>query len=108
MNMLAHDKIFILTDARRITPRMNSLHLDIRTVKLHDRPTEYLVASSEEVLLKAVKPQHDPYNIIKVNKVFLEEYCKNQKLGCLLITSCYCDLDTKRPIVKYHLVDKAS
>lgn len=107
MNILSNsNKLFVLSDAKRITRKMKSIHVDFRTVVFKENQKEYLVASSKEVLLEAVKPVKDPYNILSVNAGFIDTYCKTNKLGTLLITSCYCDLETKKPIVEYKLIDK--
>jgi len=107
MNTIATSKkLFVISDAKRITRRMQSIHVDFRTVVFKENHQEYLVASSKEVLLEAVKSSKDPYNILQVNSRFLDSYCKKNKLGALLITSCYCDLDTRKPIVEYTLIDK--
>jgi hypothetical protein len=94
--------VYVLSDAKRITKDTKYYQVDFRMVHLKN---DYVVTSDHPILLTAVSPSNEKYNVTKVSTQFLQTYCKHLNVGRIVLKETYCDVNTRKPIIKYELLE---
>ena len=87
--------LYVICDTPRIyhTSR-NNVH--IRTINHNNK--SMVIASNNAAVMKHVKDTKDDFYITEVTEDLLREYCFDRKIGVLLVSKCFCPLETRKPV----------
>jgi hypothetical protein len=98
LQMSKPPRLFVISDLAKVKS-YSHLNMDMRYVYHDNKP--FIVSSTNEELLKLVKDKNDPYHITELKNYMLVDYCQRLSYDILLITSCYCDMQTKKIVMNW-------